>query len=84
MIPLCYAHERRRGVVRGPARVQLQVVLSTGTVELHQSQSSLAERPYTAINAILLRSLGCGHFLANVNSRSRSLYAIARPSVCRL
>ena len=23
-------------------------------------------------------------FLANVNSRSRSLYAIARPSVCRL
>ena len=25
-----------------------------------------------------------GWFLANVNSRSRSLYAIARPSVCRL
>jgi len=24
------------------------------------------------------------HFLANVNSRSRSLYVIARPSVCRL
>jgi len=23
-------------------------------------------------------------FLANVNSRSRSLYAVARPSVCRL
>ena len=22
------------------------------------------------------------HFLANVNSRSRSLYAVARPSVC--
>jgi len=26
----------------------------------------------------------CGGFLANVNSRSRSLYAIAHPSVCRL
>jgi len=26
----------------------------------------------------------CYTFLANVNSRSRSLYAIARPSVCRL
>jgi len=25
-----------------------------------------------------------GEFFANVNSRSRSLYAIARPSVCRL
>ena len=24
------------------------------------------------------------YFLANVNSRSRSLYAVARPSVCRL
>jgi len=28
--------------------------------------------------------LGGFLFLANVNSRSRSLYAIARPSVCRL
>ena len=26
--------------------------------------------------------LFCNRFLANVNSRSRSLYAIARPSVC--
>jgi len=30
-----------------------------------------------------LHRLNCP-FLANVNSRSRSLYAIARPSVCRL
>jgi len=29
-------------------------------------------------------SLDTFTFLANVNSRSRSLYAIARPSVCRL
>jgi len=30
------------------------------------------------------RMLTMDPFLANVNSRSRSLYAIARPSVCRL
>jgi len=32
----------------------------------------------------LNRPLHLLRFLANVNSRSRSLYAIARPSVCRL
>ena len=32
---------------------------------------------------VILDSVSCGHqeFLANVNSRSRSLYAVARPSV---
>ena len=34
-----------------------------------------------AASATLLSAV---RFLANVNSRSRSLYAIARPSVCRL
>jgi len=33
---------------------------------------------------LILASLLTHLFLANVNSRSRSLYAVARPSVCRL
>ena len=35
---------------------------------------------YEGLQNMILRD----QFLANVNSRSRSLYAIARPSVCRL
>jgi len=34
-------------------------------------------------NLLEIYKVSC-KFLANVNSRSRSLYAIARPSVCRL
>ena len=32
----------------------------------------------------MLYNFAADSFLANVNSRSRSLYAVARPSVCRL
>jgi len=34
--------------------------------------------------ALFLSPFDVSSFLANVNSRSRSPYAIARPSVCRL
>jgi len=40
----------------------------------------LENGPEIAIHSEMLQN----DFLANVNSRSRSLYAIARPSVCRL
>ena len=39
---------------------------------------------YKYSRVFLFSCLHCTWFLANVNSRSRSLYAIARSSVCRL
>ena len=48
--------------------------------------SAAADTPGT-VALIMVALYGIGRpyiFLANVNSRSRSLYAIARPSVCRL
>ena len=47
-------------------------------IHLHQSVRLVLEYHFKISLSVLV------HFLANVNSRSRSLYAIARPSVCRL
>ena len=42
-----------------------------------------AKPPEADVKRALHKSIFAG-FLANVNSRSRSLYVIGRPSVCRL
>jgi len=41
-------------------------------------------RPWSNKQSNFVEDLNPGIFLANGNSRSRSLYAIACPSVCRL
>jgi len=56
-----------------------------GSVLTNLSHHRLPSGPITDSTALWLdRFFWASRFLANVNSRSRSLFAVARPSVCRL
>jgi len=52
---------------------------AVATFEATEAAASVVFRTVASVKTILLRPV-----LANVNSRSRSLFAVVRPSVCRL
>jgi len=68
------------------SKIQLHSSLATVTKSTRSSSRLTLDAfaKYQATHPGVTNTTWWRHFLANVNSRSRSLYAVARPSVCRL